>query len=341
MHRNLATVGRFDGKSPSLALAITGGKVLLHCPHSRRDDNQETRSLNINRQATSIKAGQLSPPTMGNRNCLMPGTPASVMVYNVEENADDFFKEVQDGVNALTVGNLSGSGMEKTLCVVGGNCSLQAFDHEGQELFWTVAGDNVSVLTLVDVDEDRSPQLVVGTEDFEIRALKGRDVSKKMTETDMMVGFETSSKRPKFAYALMNGTVDVYDKMSRAWRVKSKVKANCLGALDLDADRAPELIAGWENGKVEVRHEKTGEVLNKDYFQAPVAALKVAFYRLDGKDALMALTTDGDVRGWLCTSTEGDASGWNHVPEVKNENQAYRELLARSSSKISGICRSR
>ena len=29
-------------------------------------------------------------------------------------------------------------GFEKPLAVVGGNCSLQGFDHEGNDPFWTV-----------------------------------------------------------------------------------------------------------------------------------------------------------------------------------------------------------
>lgn len=42
--------------------------------------------------------------------------------------------------------------------------------------------------------------------------------------------------------------------------VKSKNRVNCIDCFDLDNDGVPELIAGWENGKVEVRNEKTGEV---------------------------------------------------------------------------------
>mmetsp|Transcript_108078 Transcript_108078/g.241157 ORF Transcript_108078/g.241157 Transcript_108078/m.241157 type:complete len:502 (+) Transcript_108078:2-1507(+) len=124
----------------------------------------------------------------------------------------------------------------------------------------------------------------------------------------------------------MHGTVGVYDKLSRAWRVKSKNRVNCIDCFDLDSDGVPELIAGWEHGKVEVRNEKTGEVQCKDHFQAPVAALVHADYRLDGRSTLMCLTTEGDVRGWLPSSTGAEHGG---TGSANKETDAYRELLDR------------
>merc|ERR1740121_2283056 len=138
----------------------------------------------------------------------------------------------------------------------------------------------------------------------------------------------------RFAYALMHGTVGGYERLSRAWRVKSKNRVNCINCFDLDNDGIPELIAGWENGKVEVRSEKTGEVMFKDYFQAPIAALVHADYRLDGRATEMCLTTEGDVRGWLPSSTGneqgGGHQGHNSAQDLK-DSEAYRELLAKKS----------
>eukprot|EP00971_Amphidinium_carterae_P177650 3523685-Amphidinium_carterae.1 len=41
----------------------------------------------------------------------------------------------------------------------------------------------------------------------------------------------------------------VYERTSRAWRVKSKNRVNSIACFDLDNDGVPEVIAGWENGK--------------------------------------------------------------------------------------------
>jgi len=260
-------------------------------------------------------------PNLGH-DVLMIGTQTSLMVYDVEENADLFFKEVHDGVNVIAFGNIVN--VEVPVCLVGGNCSIQAFDHEGTELFWTVTGDNVSALSFCDVNDDGIPEMICGTEDFEIRVFHHEDVVKEITETDVVIRVEPVYKT-RFAYALMNGTVGVYDKLTRAWRVKSKNRVNCISCFDFDNDGIPELIAGWENGKVEVRNQNSGEVMYKDYFQAPIASLVSADYRLDGRNTLMCLTTEGDVRGWLPSSTGGDQSGSTHVTESK-DGEAYRDL---------------
>jgi len=314
-------VGKYDGQHPCLTAGTTAGKILIHSPHNRAENAQnEIMFLNINRKITSVVAGMLSP-NLGH-DVLMTGTQTALMVYDVEENADLFFKEVHDGVNVIAFGNIHA--VDVPVCLVGGNCSIQAFDHEGTELFWTVTGDNVSALSFCDVNDDGIPELICGTEDFEIRVFHHEDVVKEITETDVVIRVEPVYKC-RFAYALMNGTVGVYDKMSRAWRVKSKNRVNCISCFDLDCDGIPELIAGWENGKVEVRNQNSGEVMYKDYFQAPIASLVSADYRLDGRNTLMCLTTEGDVRGWLPSSTGGDQSGSTHVTESK-EGEAYRDL---------------
>lgn len=328
--QGLVTIGKYDGQHPCLTAGTTAGKVLIHCPHNRSENEQnEVMFLNINRKITAVKAGLLSP-SLGH-DVLMVGTQTSLMVYDVEENADLFFKEVHDGVNVIAFGHLAMA--DAATCIVGGNCSIQAFDYEGNELFWTVTGDNVSALAFCDVNDDGVQELICGTEDFEMRFFRNEDVIKEFTETDVVICIEPLLKT-RFGYALMHGTVGVYDKYQRAWRVKSKNRINTITSFDLDNDGVPELICGWENGKVEVRSETTGEVLFKDHFQAPIAALSHSDYRLDGRATLMCITTEGDVRGWLPSSgaeTTG-ARGETIIPESKasaKESEAYRDLLAK------------
>lgn len=330
--QGLVTVGKYDGQHPSLTAGTTAGKILIHSPHNRADNAQnEIMFLNINRKITACVAGPLNP-ALGH-DVLMVGTPTSLMVYDVEENADLFFKEVHDGVNVIAHGNIAT--IDVPVCIVGGNCSIQAFDHEGSEMFWTVTGDNVSALEICDVNEDGQPELICGTEDFELRVFRHEDVVKEITETDTVIRVQHCYKT-RFAYALMNGTVGMYERLSRAWRVKSKNRVQCIACFDLDNDGIPEVIAGWENGKVEVRNEKSGEVMHKDYFQAPIAALVSADYRLDGRNTLMCITTEGDIRGWLPSST-GTDTGNSFSGETKREGQLatehsgdmYRDLLAK------------
>lgn len=73
------------------------------------------------------------------------------------------------------------------LAIVGGNCSIQGFDHEGGEAFWTVTGDNVSTLTMCDVDGKGRNELLVGSDDFEIRIFQNEEVVSEVTEADRVV----------------------------------------------------------------------------------------------------------------------------------------------------------
>ena len=56
----------------------------------------------------------------------------------------------------------------------------------------------------------------------------------------------------KFGYALINGSIGVYDKNNRLWRIKSKNLAMSIDAFDIDSDGVPELVTGWSNGKVKL-----------------------------------------------------------------------------------------
>lgn len=52
--------------------------------------------------------------------------------------------KVHDGANCVLIGHLGAK--EKALAIVGGNCSLQGFDHEGNDAYWTVSIFLYSVL---------------------------------------------------------------------------------------------------------------------------------------------------------------------------------------------------
>ena len=48
-----------------------------------------------------------------------------------------FMMQLPDGANAIVIGRLGDS--DRPLAFVGGNCSIQGFDHTGEEHFWTVS----------------------------------------------------------------------------------------------------------------------------------------------------------------------------------------------------------
>lgn len=51
-----------------------------------------------------------------------------------------------DGANAIVLGTLGD--ISSPLAIIGGNCALQGFDHEGNDLFWTVKNRTFSLILL-------------------------------------------------------------------------------------------------------------------------------------------------------------------------------------------------
>jgi Bardet-Biedl syndrome 2 protein len=253
----------------------------------------------------------------------------------VDRNADSFFVDVQDGVNSLVAGKLNG--FSKPLLIAGGNCSILGFDVKGTESLWNVTGDNVSAMTLCDLDTNNQPALLVGSDDFEIRIFRGEDLTGEITEADRVTFLHALRGGPKFAYGLANGTVGVYSaNKTRMWRVKTKNQPTALYSYDLDSDGVPEVFSGWSTGQFTVRREENGEVLFKEAMDAPVAGIVSADYRMDGKEEVMICSEAGEVRAYLSTDVEFGALldsgvGKNNVADQKalGELQAQKlELIA-------------
>lgn len=101
-----------------------------------------------------------------------------------------------------------------------------------------------------------------------------------------------------FAYTLSNGTVGVYERLNRLWRVKSKNRATCLYRYDVNGDGVLELITGWQGGKVDGRNIKTGEVLFKDNFEHSIAGICEGDCCNSGRNELIVVSVTGEIRGY-------------------------------------------
>uniref|UniRef100_A0AAQ6IFS2 Bardet-Biedl syndrome 2 protein homolog n=1 Tax=Anabas testudineus TaxID=64144 RepID=A0AAQ6IFS2_ANATE len=230
--------------------------------------------------------------------------------------------KVSDGANAIVLGKLGN--IPTPLAIIGGNCALQGFDYEGNDHFWTVTGDNVRSLVLCDFTGDGKNELLVGSEDFDIRVFKEDELVSEMTENETVTSL-CHMHGSRFGYALANGTVGVYDRTARYWRIKSKNHAMSIHAFDLNADGVVELITGWSNGKIDARSDRTGEVIFKDNLSASVAGVVEGDYRLDGQQQLICTSVEGEVRGYLPASK--DLKG--NLMDSSAEQDLIRELSQR------------
>ncbi|XP_043935476.1 Bardet-Biedl syndrome 2 protein [Protopterus annectens] len=255
--------------------------------------------------------------------CLTAATKAGKK--NSLLNVSYFYVQVADGANAIVLGQLGE--IVSPLAIIGGNCTLQGFDHEGNDPFWTVTGDNVRSLAFCDFDSDGKNELLVGSEDYDIRVFKEDEILAEMTETETITSL-CHMHGSRFGYALANGTVGVYDKMSRYWRIKSKNHALSIHAFDLNSDGVCELITGWSNGKVDARNDRTGEVIFKDNFSSSIAGVVEGDYRLNGQNQLICCSIDGEVRGYMPANQEMKGN----LMDTSVEQDLIRELSHRKQN---------
>ncbi|KAM4553842.1 BBSome complex member BBS2 [Fundulus diaphanus] len=327
----MVAVGKFDGVHPCLTAATQAGKVFIHNPHDRGQrpaghrlsqsaQDSDISLLNINQAVTCLTAGTLGPNSTG--DTLLVGSQTNLLAYDVHDNTDVFYRDVTDGANAIVLGKLGD--ISSPLAIIGGNCALQGFDYEGNDHFWTVTGDNVRSLVLCDFTGDGKNELLVGSEDFDIRVFKEDQLVSEMTENETVTSL-CHMHGSRFGYALANGTVGVYDRTARYWRIKSKNHAMSIHAFDLNGDGVVELITGWSNGKIDARSDRTGEVIFKDNFSSSVAGVVEGDYRLDGQKQLICTSIEGEVRGYLPASK--DLKG--NLMDSNTEQDLIRELSQR------------
>jgi Bardet-Biedl syndrome 2 protein len=162
---------------------------------------------------------------------LFIGSETNLLAFDVENNCDLFDREVTDGLNCLTFGKVPSS--EEPVVVAGGNCSIVGLDYQGEEQFWTVTGDNARAIEFMDWDEDSEVELVVGSDDFNIRVFKDEELIFDIKE-EAAISIIKRIKSNIFGYALENGTYGCYYSRKRLWKQRAQGKVNTIVGMDFN-----------------------------------------------------------------------------------------------------------
>lgn len=295
--------------------------------------------LNVNKDVKCLASGAFKPNTK--RETLMIGTQTNLMAYNVDTNSDIYYRDVSDGVNRMTFGKLGASA--NPLVFVGGNCSIQGYDGEGEEQYWTTAGGDVTSLCLADINGDNENELLVGSDDYVIYMYQDESMIAECKETAAVTEL-CNLKGGKFAFGASNNSYGIYQGNSRIWRNKSKSQINSIVGFDIVNDGVIDLVVGYESGKLEVRKQEDGRLIYKDSLKEAIAGMVVADYRMDGHDELICCSIGGDLKGFVpaqenlskqiedTTSDELIEKLLQKREELSNELRNYEENLKKLKS---------
>ncbi|KAF7277987.1 hypothetical protein GWI33_008983 [Rhynchophorus ferrugineus] len=327
----LVTIGKYDGTHPCITAATTTDKESTEIAQKNSSNvgkiiwsetNKEIATLNVNQIITALTAGLLLPNE--DNDILIIGTSTNLLVYHVHDNRDIFYKECEDGIKSIVLGQFKT--FKSPIILVGGNSSLHGYDHNGEEVFWVAIGDIVTSLILMDYNNDGQNELIVSSEDFNIRVFKGDQTIVEHNETEVVTSLIPLAEN-RFAYSVSNGTVGVYENSLRLWRIKSKNFAVSMHRYDLLGQSTQQLITGWSNGKIDCRAPKTGEVLFKDSMGSGIAGITEGDYRFIGKNDLICISTEGEVRGYTTTKTVAAGNGSNLEQDTIREMLSQKQAL--------------
>ena len=244
------------------------------------------------------------------------------MAYDLHSNVDVFNSEVRDGVYSMILGKVEVNNQSTNVALVGGNCSILGYDPKGNDVFWTVSGDNVSAIDFF-LTEKNEKRILVGSEDYAIRIYNNEEMLFEINETAKVTGF-CEMGIGKYGYSLDSGGVGVYKGTHRMWKAKAKHKVTSLVCADVNGEGVPSLVLGWSNGKVELRSERKGEEIYKKMLKQPIAKVMFTDYRLEGKKQIVAVTTSGKVVGF---AKETQVAAEPQVDQLAELNKVKLSIL--------------
>lgn len=270
--------------------------------------------LSISYTITAIATGKLSPSS--DKEFLAIGTDTNILVYQVDDNLEIFFKEVSEGVRCMIIGATDSTSLPLLFC--GTKTTVRGLNDKGEEILWIVTSGTVNSIILFDFTRDNECEILLGCEDEKIKIYKNDKFLRELNENCPVKKIVPVGSL--LTFILRNGTVGVYEEHVRLWRIKSKSCATSAAPYDLLGTGQLQIILGWESGKIDVRDSRSGDVLMKLITPSKIIGLIVTDYRGLGTEDLICVTEQGDIQGYT-------SSNINLAPLTVTEGSQIRELL--------------
>lgn len=270
--------------------------------------------LSISYSITAIATGKLSQDN--EKEFLAIGTDTNILVYQVDDNLEVFFREIAEGVRCMIIGSTDSSNPPLLFC--GSKTTIRGFNDKGDEVLWIVTSGTVNSMILFDFNRDNDREILLGCEDEKIRIYKQDKFIRELNENGPVKKIVTIGAL--LAFILKNGTVGVYEEHVRLWRIKSKSGATCAAPYDLLGTGQLQIILGWESGKIDVRDSRSGDVLMKLMTPSKIIGLIVTNYRGMESEDLICVTEQGEVQGYT-------SSNINLAPLTVTEGAQIKEML--------------
>ena len=200
------------------------------------------------------------------------------------------------------------------LCIIGGNCTIQGFNNKGDEIFWTVTGENVSCFLIRDIITHK--ELLCASEDYYIRIYHHEEVINEIKEVDICIKLACSSGLNKnnnssssstqnlFSYGLKNNQIGVYKtnqdnkNYEKLWSYQATSSIIDLIHYDINKDNLDELIIGYDNGLIEIRNLINGQLIISYMLSSSIAKIFIGNFNDVKETQLMVLTIKGQLKGF-------------------------------------------
>ena len=313
----------FEEQKPSICASTLGGKIfsynLYDDPLDIKGENK-LKWLNFNKKINFITTGTIIPKC--NRDIIIVASETTLTAYDAYTNTDLFHKEIPDGITAIKCGFIGANKTRPDILVfVGSHCSIQAFNHTGDDVYWNITGDNVQSICFCDLDDDDNTELIVGCEDNNIIIFKNENIENEIVESSPVTDL-ISFGVELFGFALKNGSLGVSDKKCLKWKYKQKDPIIGIATYLDEGDYSDALISGHRTGKIDVRNAETGECIFTTNVEQNLSSLFKGNLLQSRDKQIVVATRSGQIIGY-----KQNYEHQNQVEEGGKTSDAENELI--------------